>query len=579
MQFGRHLSEVIILSFIIITVSPVHAQNSASYDSLTRELITASEPEDKISAMLALSQELEGINPQKSIKYAQDAYNLSVNHGLIRENVRCLIQLGFSYVRVGNYQMAFESAESAIELAYDPDSGYELAKAKSIMALIYYELGDYESSARYDFENLAYYEQINDQKQVGLTLGNIGIDFISQNNYEKGLDYLKESFEIAKKNNDLHGMAYQYNNIAGVYSEYFKDNELAIDYYEEALKINKDLADTRQEGIYLMNIGNCFSKLDNNDSSLAYYNKANEIFKKISNQSLYSECQILLGNYYLKNNEYQKSLEYADTALNISLQNDFREMIKDASGLCHKIYLRLNDTIEAYKYAVIENQYKDSLFLEQNQQEIYKLEFQYNFEKLDKARQIARQKKENLLIITILSLISGIIILVLIISRYRIKSKNITLEKQAVETELVFKNKELTINLLSLIKKNEMLSDISRNLAEIGKGSKSDETKATINRLNRTIRSNADDKILKEFTVRFQEIHSGFYESLLTRFPDLTKNELKLCAFLRLNMSSKEISDLTGQRIPTIDHARYRLRKKLGISNSEVNITGFLSQF
>jgi len=52
---------------------------------------------------------------------------------------------------------------------------------------------------------------------------------------------------------------------------------------------------------------------------------------------------------------------------------------------------------------------------------------------------------------------------------------------------------------------------------------------------------------------------------------------LKLCAFLRLNMSSKDIAELTGQRITTLETARYRLRQKLGIVNSEVSLVTFLS--
>jgi DNA-binding CsgD family transcriptional regulator len=123
-----------------------------------------------------------------------------------------------------------------------------------------------------------------------------------------------------------------------------------------------------------------------------------------------------------------------------------------------------------------------------------------------------------------------------------------------------------------------MLSDISKKLVEIGKGAKKEETKEAITKINRELRNSADDKMLKEFTLRFQEVHKDFYESLLLKFPELTPNELKLCAFLRLNMSTKEISELTGQRILTIDHARYRLRKKLGISNSEVNLIAFLHQ-
>jgi DNA-binding CsgD family transcriptional regulator len=146
-----------------------------------------------------------------------------------------------------------------------------------------------------------------------------------------------------------------------------------------------------------------------------------------------------------------------------------------------------------------------------------------------------------------------------------------------MEKELEFKNKELTINLLSLMKKNEMLSDISNRLTTIERAAKKEETKDAISKISREIRSNADDKMLNEFTIRFQEVHKGFYEALLAKFPDLTNNELKLCAFLRLNMSSKDISDLTGQRIQTIEQARYRLRKKLGISNSETNLASFLA--
>ena len=60
-------------------------------------------------------------------------------------------------------------------------------------------------------------------------------------------------------------------------------------------------------------------------------------------------------------------------------------------------------------------------------------------------------------------------------------------------------------------------------------------------------------------------------------FPDLSPSEQRLCAFLRLNMSTKEISELTGQRISSLETARYRLRKKLGITNSHINLITFLN--
>ncbi|WP_137092401.1 helix-turn-helix transcriptional regulator [Mangrovivirga cuniculi] len=81
----------------------------------------------------------------------------------------------------------------------------------------------------------------------------------------------------------------------------------------------------------------------------------------------------------------------------------------------------------------------------------------------------------------------------------------------------------------------------------------------------------------KEFELRFTEVHQDFYNSLESKYPDLTPNERKLCAFLKLNMTSKEISSLTGQSIRSIDVARTRLRKKFGLTNSEVNLVDFLS--
>lgn len=556
----------------------VIAQHTSVGDSLLNALETTHEPTKIVETMLALSREFEGSNQKDALEYARQALEISIKNSLEKESIRSLVQLGNCYIRISDYQSAYENIEKAIEKATNYGMQPEIALSKASMAIIYYELGDFEKSAKYDFENLKYYESVNDQKKIGLALGNIGIDFINLNNYQKGLEYLQKSFEIARNINDLHGMAYQYNNIAGVYSMYFNDNRKALGYYKEALRINSKLNDKRQQAIYWMNIGTCYSSLGINDSILWYYHQANHLFKELNNFTLYAQCQTLIGEFYLKQNLISQSLLHADTAFKVSMQNEKMNEIMSAASLLHKIYLEKKDTSRAYYYAMIEHQVKDSLAVQKNQQEVYKLEFQYNYEKLDKARQIARQKKDNLVVVIIISLGAGLIIIILLFSRHRIKAKNILLEKESISTELQYKDKELTTNMVSLIRKNEMLSDISNKLVEIGKGVKTEETKVAINRINQLIKTSADDKMLKEFSKTFNEVHSGFYKALLEKFPDLTQNELKLCAFLRLNMSTKNISELTGQRVLTIDHARYRLRKKLGISNSEVNLVTFLSQ-
>ena len=92
------------------------------------------------------------------------------------------------------------------------------------------------------------------------------------------------------------------------------------------------------------------------------------------------------------------------------------------------------------------------------------------------------------------------------------------------------------------------------------------------------LRKSKEKDIWKEFEMRFNNVQNEFYDKLANRYPDLTANDLRLSAFLKLNMASKEISQLTGQQISTIEHTRSRIRKKLGISNTRIDLVTFLSQ-
>ncbi len=575
----RRLIIVFLLILLVLTnACPLPLYAEQVNDSLKRALVAASNPQDKIEILLALSVESQGWQPQESIDYAKQALTLAENGNLTFETVISLIQLSNSYHRLGTFEESYNHANNALQLATKYKLHPEIAQAKSILSTIYNDIGDFDNSARLDFENLRYYEEIGDQEQVGLGLGNIGISFIRQKNYERGLEYLRRSFDIALKSNDLNGMAYQYNNIAGVYFEFFNDYQAALNHYKEALKINDTLNDKRQDAIYLMNIASCFSKLGLADSAMKYFRHSDKILKELGDKALYANNLVYYSEFLFSHGETDKSIQLGKEAFELSKSNDYKEWNMLSAGLLHKAYLHKGDTVQAYKYSIVYHDTKDILLKQQNEHEIFKLEFQYNFEKSERERKIATQRKETMMFFIIFSLLSGLIIIALLFSRHRLKAKSLALEREAIGKELDFKNKELTINLMALMKKNEMLAEISDKLNDVEKGAKRPETKEAIRKISREIRHGADDKMLKEFSQRFQEVHIGFYNALLNNFPDLTQNELKLCAFLRINMSSKEISELTGQRIETIEQARYRLRRKLGISNSEVNLVTFLAQ-
>ena len=91
--------------------------------------------------------------------------------------------------------------------------------------------------------------------------------------------------------------------------------------------------------------------------------------------------------------------------------------------------------------------------------------------------------------------------------------------------------------------------------------------------------SESRSRTWEEFEYRFQQIHSGFYDRLKKSHPDLTLNERRLCAFLKLDMTTKEISDITGQSNSAVSMARIRLRRKLGLTNTDRELYDFLAGF
>ena len=154
--------------------------------------------------------------------------------------------------------------------------------------------------------------------------------------------------------------------------------------------------------------------------------------------------------------------------------------------------------------------------------------------------------------------------------------KLILLKNQQLEKELEIKNRELSNAATNIMYKNEMLNNLHDQLKNLrdedGNKLSSDELK----KINKLIEeAHNDDRDWDIFEQSFNDAHENFFKKLRIEYPDLVPNDLKLCAYLRLNMSSKEIANLLNITTRGVEIRRYRLRKKLGIP-TEKNLTEFL---
>lgn len=147
------------------------------------------------------------------------------------------------------------------------------------------------------------------------------------------------------------------------------------------------------------------------------------------------------------------------------------------------------------------------------------------------------------------------------------------LEKEKLINEIDLKRKELANTTMMAAKKNEVLMEIQGELSkDKNKFSNQFRLKHIMNKINNAVKNKDEWKV---FETNFNEVHEDFFRDILEKYPRLTGKDLKLCSYLKMNLSSKEIAPLMGISVRGVEVHRYRLRKKMKLE-SDVNLTKFL---
>ncbi len=141
-------------------------------------------------------------------------------------------------------------------------------------------------------------------------------------------------------------------------------------------------------------------------------------------------------------------------------------------------------------------------------------------------------------------------------------------EKSILRQEIDNQKKQLTMNALNMIRQGEIIQSTISELNKVFPFT-SHEGRLILNSVISQFNDKTNEHLQKEFEICFEKVHSDFYTNLTSAIPDISVREKRLCAFLRMNMTSKEIAAITFQTTNAIDVARHRLRKKIGVENDE----------
>ncbi|QYA25172.1 tetratricopeptide repeat protein [Gramella sp. MT6] len=527
------MKKIIPFLIFISVFGPVKAQKMATTDSLF------------FSEIYKKAQELRETNLDSALFYFQQLDTFLADKEYSKKRYRVMLDIGNVYLTQGQSDLALETYLQISEASQlDDDAQFKLYAEISI-ANIYLDSEEYRKALE-RFQNIRKKYAVTDSTQANLVAycviySNEGIANENLGFYESAEELYKKAINLSQKVEEKYYLANVYSNMGSL--------EVKRKNYKKALSWHKKALAIRNKGNYTLGI---------------------------------SQSQTHTGLIYLKLNEVQEGEEYLQKSLESALKMGYEKQIIENSDALKKVYEGKGEFEKAYEMQKLEMESRAEVFNEESIKNQERLKAKYEYELQKQIEEKKREFRE-----TVFKFIFGILLLLLIIAfilfrlqkiktrQTELQNENIKKEKHLLHQELDYKNKKLMSNLMFLLQKNEMISGLIEKLRDAKKLTKAQCDKA-LSEMIRQLKYSHNNESWEEFDLYFQEVHSEFYEKLSSNY-QLTTNEMKLAAFTKLKLSSKEISSLTGQSIRTIDVGRYRLRKKLGITNSETNLTTFLN--
>ncbi|MGJ8733399.1 MAG: hypothetical protein ACSHW4_09645 [Cellulophaga sp.] len=484
-----------------------------------------------------------------------------------------------------------------IDLDLEKKDTISAIKALKEISILYSHNLNYSKSYDGYWKALLLADKIKDPKLTADVYQEIGWLYSFYKRDEKALEYFNKSIKLRKikfKKNEsnAHFIASDYFSIVNLYrgNKNYKKAAQYLDsciYYQAKLEPKLTSYYIKAEKGYLEavkgNYNTAIKKLDSCKNHFTYKDKTYLAVIYALNADVYR----MMHKYEESILEYKKSISLSENN-----KSHLNYKLKAYEGL-KEIYLDLKNYKEAYYYLNKETVLNNKIFGITSENSKHLLEIKDNY-RLEKEKQedalqeqlIANYEQEDkiwllksiILIILIISLLFyGIVLIKQIKNKHRTEKQIIT-EKQKLKTQktnevLELKNKELTQAALRLIEKDEFIAGLQKKIEVAGET----VNKKVILRALKTFQG-TPSKNWSEFEARFTTINQSFYENLRVKFPQLSQTDQKICALVRLNFPSKDMSKLLGISVESVHTSRYRLRKKLGLKRED-NLEDFISRF
>jgi tetratricopeptide (TPR) repeat protein/DNA-binding CsgD family transcriptional regulator len=453
-----------------------------------------------------------------------------------------------------------------------------------------YLKGFLAASSNNNLEALDYYTKVMptveaehfDQIGIAIKVSMIGV-YMRIRQYEKGIALGNKELKAHGSNfSDVDEYTIKINMGIAYYNVGKIDSAILI--YRDVLATTQRLGDKINEARLLTNLGNALRANKAFTEAISAIDNALQICRDYNLEIGILINLINKAELFYDMRRYPEALELLKEAERI-LSNYKAEVLQtDLNRVAALIYGGLGDYQTAFRYQKAYSEATEEMY--QKQQELLILDWEANLEREKQEQEIealqaevenARRRQLFLYTLGLMALISVVLGYRLLVNKHakdRLQAKLNREESVNLRLQLEMKEKELASQSIHLQSIKAFSDTMTTKLKQFKKGLP-DRSEEELSKLVSEFEHRFPEALWEDFQMRFEKINDSFYQKLMEKCPDLTPVEIKLAGLLRLNLSTKEISDLTNRSIGTIANTRSTLRKKLQLENDD-NLVSYL---
>ena len=512
---------------------------------------------------------------------SDQAYDRALRIATTLEDKSIYIKLLYStannLVRKGQYLEAVVKFQQVIDNATETNNKLMLSRAYLAIGSIFQRQGNSPQALEYKLSSLHISEQYNDSIGIFNVLIDIAGIKSTLNDCQNALKDVDQAFHIARELNDSSMIFICFTKTGSIYQQ-MKHPE-ALRYLKQALQMMEGKKINKRINL-LCSIGSVYTEQGKFCEAEKSLNEALDLAQKAELKYACGEALSKLGILYYSQKQYIRAIDCTNGALQVGNEMQYQELKKNSYKLLADIYAATGDYKDAYFNYTNFKQLNDSIFDEKNVRKITLLESNYKYDKekqkyeMEKVNQQLKIKNQRHFIFFLMTV--TLLVFILLYQFYlssRLKKKALRLEIDKINSQLEYSQKEMVSATLQLVQNSESDAYCMKMLKSIENtdenGEKSIRSLISYYK-NKSVYSNWE-----EFETLFLKVNADFYDKLNKSFPTLTLNERKLCVFLKLNMTNKDIAQITFQSDEALKKARMRLRKKLELDRDE-NLTSFI---